>query len=338
MGAGAGICAKTTAASAAVDSRLRQVGLGPKLPRRMKCASRERASLGSVTGQVAGDAGRLPRSPLCPGGLTSRRSGTRPARSPFRLALRTVAVRRRHCLAGRLASDQSIVLGMSADPEPDQVVACGGGQRTVVQADAHGPEHCHLFEVQGGMVRVGAQKCVVSISERSNLCWQPAIASPTPRVREVLHNAFVRPTRWSRCVSRIIASSLPACVSPARRRSHTAASYSANHLRKRASSRFGRRLTAPEMSATVVIHKGYSSQFELATGLDPSGYLGDEPLAQHAQLGQSERRNATRRLMRLRHGGAVLQVGNVGDPGAVFVRIEDVDVVAAHRSPSRLRW
>jgi len=46
-----------------------------------------------------------------------------------------------------LASD-AVVLGMAADPEPEDAVGCVDCQRAIVSADASGVEPANSFEMQ----------------------------------------------------------------------------------------------------------------------------------------------------------------------------------------------
>jgi len=69
------------------------------------------------------------------------------------------------------------------------------------------------------------------------------------------HSSVVRPARSSLRASRASLSSRPVATSCSNCRSHAAASYSMNHLRNLARSRFGNRRTAPLISATVVMGK-----------------------------------------------------------------------------------
>jgi len=46
---------------------------------------------------------------------------------------------------------QAVIVGVAADPEPDQIVAIADGQRTKMQADADRPVAARLLEVQRWM-------------------------------------------------------------------------------------------------------------------------------------------------------------------------------------------
>jgi len=145
-----------------------------------------------------------------------------------------------------------------------------------VKANAHGPQLADLLEVKRTMRRIAFEQCVITIGLLAHFFGQPPIASPESRAGMVLHSALVRPERWSRCASRINASSLPFVTSDSICRSQTAASYSANHFRNRARSFFGRRFTAPVISATVVMKTGYSLHCRLAI-TDRGGSIRERP-------------------------------------------------------------
>ena len=66
----------------------------------------------------------------------------------------------------------------------------------------------------------------------------------------MLHKSVVRPVWRSLSASRANFASLPDAASRSSFASHCAASYSANHCRNRANSRFGSFRTAPVISAT----------------------------------------------------------------------------------------
>ena len=108
------------------------------------------------------------------------------------------------------------------------------------------------------MLAGGFEEIVAAVRQLPDFSWQPSVAAPEPRVGVMLHRSVVRPATKSLKASRASASSRPAATSCSTCRSQTAASYSANHFRNRASSFFGRRRTAPVILATVVIRKAYS--------------------------------------------------------------------------------
>lgn len=54
----------------------------------------------------------------------------------------------------RALADQRIVLGMRADPDPQNTIIHIDPQRPVMKADPYGPEAGYLLEMKGRMLRV----------------------------------------------------------------------------------------------------------------------------------------------------------------------------------------
>ena len=69
----------------------------------------------------------------------------------------------------RLLAKQSIVVGMAANPEPDESVCRFDGEGAVVGANASRPEPADLLEVKRRMPGVLLQPCVGLIGEFANL-------------------------------------------------------------------------------------------------------------------------------------------------------------------------
>ena len=65
----------------------------------------------------------------------------------------------------RLLAKQAIVVGVAADPEPDEPVWHLHRKRSVVSPDPSGPERADLLEVKRGMPRILLQTCVGLIGE-----------------------------------------------------------------------------------------------------------------------------------------------------------------------------
>jgi hypothetical protein len=69
----------------------------------------------------------------------------------------------------RLLAKQAIVVGMAANPEPDEAVCRFDREGAVVSADASRPEPADFLEVEGGMSRILLQARVRLIGEIPNL-------------------------------------------------------------------------------------------------------------------------------------------------------------------------
>jgi hypothetical protein len=63
---------------------------------------------------------------------------------------------------GKLA-EESIVLGMSPNPEPEQTVFDFDGKSTVGKPDANGSILSDLLKMQGWMLRIGLEKLEVLV-------------------------------------------------------------------------------------------------------------------------------------------------------------------------------
>ena len=110
----------------------------------------------------------------------------------------------------RLLAKQAIVVGMTADPEPQEPIARLDAQGTMVPADAHGPEAPDLLEVEGRMSGILLQSSIGLIRERPHLRWQRVVCGPEGRRGVVVQRDVVLPAAWSRRAFSARASSLPA--------------------------------------------------------------------------------------------------------------------------------
>lgn len=75
----------------------------------------------------------------------------------------------------RLLAKQPIVVGMAANPEPDEPVRRFDREGAVVSADPSRPEPPNLLEVKRGMPRILVQVRVGLIGEIPNLRWQSSV-------------------------------------------------------------------------------------------------------------------------------------------------------------------
>jgi hypothetical protein len=57
-----------------------------------------------------------------------------------------------------LACEQSVVLGVRADPDPQKSGCFGHGKRAVVKPYARRPQLAGLLEMQGGVPRIAFQQ------------------------------------------------------------------------------------------------------------------------------------------------------------------------------------
>lgn len=74
-----------------------------------------------------------------------------------------------------LLAKQPIVVGMAANPEPNQTVRCFDGEGAVVSADASGPEPAYLLEVKRWVPWILLQTRVSLIGELPNRLWQRSV-------------------------------------------------------------------------------------------------------------------------------------------------------------------
>lgn len=67
--------------------------------------------------------------------------------------------------------DQSVVVGMAADPEPENTVRHANAKCSVAQADPNRPELLDLFEVQGRVFGILFQQIKVGVCQLSDDIW-----------------------------------------------------------------------------------------------------------------------------------------------------------------------
>jgi hypothetical protein len=63
--------------------------------------------------------------------------------------------------------DNVVVIGVSADPEPDGVIAVGQRQRAVVETDANEISPANALKMQRWMPQIGFQELKVLVGDRS---------------------------------------------------------------------------------------------------------------------------------------------------------------------------
>ena len=77
-----------------------------------------------------------------------------------------------------LSAEQPIVVGVAADPEPDDPIGRFGAVCPIVHADASRPELPYLLEAKRGMPGIPFQKFERAIGEIPNLGRQGPIGRP----------------------------------------------------------------------------------------------------------------------------------------------------------------
>jgi hypothetical protein len=67
-----------------------------------------------------------------------------------------------------ILADQSIVIGVRADPEPNISIFRLDSQSSVAQADADGPISSNFFELERGVARIALERRKIGVSQLSN--------------------------------------------------------------------------------------------------------------------------------------------------------------------------
>jgi hypothetical protein len=76
------------------------------------------------------------------------------------------------------SANQSIVIGMRADPEPEIAVVHFDGERAIAQADAGGPVTSDFLELQRRMARIAFEKSKIGVGQLSDRERQRFIGGP----------------------------------------------------------------------------------------------------------------------------------------------------------------
>lgn len=74
--------------------------------------------------------------------------------------------------------DHAVIFGVGTDPEPDHVAMTFDGERTVMEADAHGPLIADPFEMQRRVASVGFEKHESGIGQGANVGREGVVAIP----------------------------------------------------------------------------------------------------------------------------------------------------------------
>ena len=109
--------------------------------------------------------------------------------------------------------DHGVVVGMRADPKPDQIAIGFDGQRAIAQADTHGPEPSDLLELQRWVLRILLQQRVIFIGKGLHLCGKVRVSLPERAACEVPHSSRARPLWKSSMAWSANWSSLPLSAS-----------------------------------------------------------------------------------------------------------------------------
>src|SRR2546429_7630506 len=72
----------------------------------------------------------------------------------------------------RLLGDDAIVVGMTANPEPQQTIWSIHRQRTVVDPDAYRMEPAHTLEMQRRMTGIRLEKLKLLVGKVARGLWQ----------------------------------------------------------------------------------------------------------------------------------------------------------------------
>ena len=148
-----------------------------------------------------------------------------------------------------------IVLGVGADPEPDDPFRFFDGQRTIVNSDTHGPQMfcpADSLELQRGVMRVALQESEVLVGQLLDFFGQLPVVLPEPGQSVVPHNGWAKPDWCSRSTSASNASSRPDSRSASIWRSQTCPSRFCSQAISSASSLGGSRLIADSISVTLM--------------------------------------------------------------------------------------
>jgi hypothetical protein len=141
------------------------------------------------------------------------------------------------------APDQPLVLVMTADPCPHDLVPVPPRQRPVALVDARRPISSRRLELQRRMKRVSSEKTKCLIRLRLYVFGQRVIACSECGSRKAFHSGVVRPALCSSNASSIRKSSLPAFASRSICSSNLCAMNASNHSRNARRSSIGNSAT-----------------------------------------------------------------------------------------------
>ncbi len=167
----------------------------------------------------------------------------------------------------------------------------------MMKADSTRPKPAHALQVERGMTRIIFEKAVLLIRQTLDPRSQPPVTGLKPRRGKVPQNSVDFPAAWLRRASSASASSFPAFTSRSIRRSHTAASNSANHRRNSASSSAERPETFFSRASSLLIEETLPLLLWRVTRLYPAPLEIEPPIVQGRKTSEvaNGRRTAVRR-------------------------------------------
>ncbi len=124
------------------------------------------------------------------------------------------------------SGDEPVVVGVAADPEPQDAVVNFHAQCPVGQPDAGGSEAANLLEVQRRVLRIAFQESEILIGKFLDRLGEDVVAGPKFGRGGVPHKSEHLPAADSFKAASAKAFSLPARTSSSIWRSHAAASNS----------------------------------------------------------------------------------------------------------------
>ena len=128
--------------------------------------------------------------------------------------------------------DQAVVIGVGANPEPQDAVVNADAQSAVVDARAHGPIATDLLEMQGRVPMVLLEEVEVLVGSAARRQRESLVGRPERGRGMMLHSGLDLPAACSRKAALASASRRPAATSAESWASQASASKVANHWRK----------------------------------------------------------------------------------------------------------
>lgn len=95
--------------------------------------------------------------------------------------------------ADALSAEQPVVVGVSSNPEPHEVVASFDGECAIVTSGANRPEPANLLQLERRMAKVLVEVCVRLVRKLLDILWQRLVARPEVGRRVVSQRRVVLP-------------------------------------------------------------------------------------------------------------------------------------------------
>jgi hypothetical protein len=193
-----------------------------------------------------------------PGECSSGSTCVRPHRTQACIAMVGLEgpsqIERRSSVTRNLSSsEERVIFGVGADPDPHHIVIRFDPDGTIVQANANGPVFTNLLKVKGRVKGVLQHVFVTAIGKLTDFDGKVSIPLPEPRCGPMSQRSTHLPSLKSRRASSLKKSNRPAAASASNCLSQTSASYSANHALNMASSSVPSCLTACSISITLLM-------------------------------------------------------------------------------------